>query len=85
MTMEIVRNLTRLEKRVDNLPRPEVGHKISEDNVAVPPTDAQLDTAFPNAYNGFVGLVDDNGAGTVVWLVAMVNDSWFYEGLTLAV
>ena len=85
MTMEIVRNLTRLEKRLDNLPRPEVGHKISEDNVATPPTDAQLDTAFPNAYNGFVGLVDDNGAGTVVWLVAMVNDSWFYEGLTLAV
>ena len=86
MTMEIVRNLTRLEKRVDNLPRPEVGHKISEDNVAVPPTDAQLDTAFPNAYNGFVGLVDDNAAALgPVWLVAMVGDSWWYEELTLAV
>ena len=82
---EVVRQLTLLGKRLDNLPRPEVGHKVSNDNVSNPPTDAQLDTAFPNAYNGFVGIVDDSGVGLIVWLVVYVSDSWWYEGLTKAV
>lgn len=85
--LDITRKLLKLERRLDNLVQPEVGHKISEDNVSSPPTDAELDAAFPNAYNGFVGLVDDNGTGSggTVWLVAMVNSVWWYEQLTEAV
>jgi len=84
---EMVRKVVQLERRLDNLVKPAVGFKISEDNVASPPTDAQLNTAFPNAYNGFVGLVDDAGTGSggTVWLVAMVNGVWWYEQLTEAV
>lgn len=84
---DIVRRIARMEKRLDNLVMPEVGVKISNDNVSSPPTDAELDTAFPNAYNGFVGLVDDNGTGSggTVWLVAMVSGVWWYEQLTEAV
>jgi len=61
---------------------------IANDNVTNPPTDAELDTAFGDAAtlpNGFVGLLDDNGAGSVVWFCAIVNDRWWYEQLTVAV
>lgn len=81
----LAREMWMLRKRLDDLARPEIGHLIATDNVSAPPTDAELDTAFPNAYEGFIGLVDDNGAGTTVWLVAYVNSGWWYEGLTAAV
>ena len=57
------------------------------DNVSSPPTDAELDTAFgqPSALgDGFIGLLDDNGAGTTVWLCQVINSAWWYEGLTKA-
>lgn len=80
----LIRKLVQLERRMDNLAQPEVGVPIAVTNVANPPTDANLDTAFPNAYHGFVGLVDDNNAGTTVWLCAYVNSKWWYELLTEA-
>lgn len=76
-----------LERKVNELTASESGLPVAKDDVSNPPTDAELDTAFGSAadlYNGFIGLVDDNGAGTTVWLCTVVNDSWFYEQLTLA-
>jgi hypothetical protein len=81
----MVRKLIQVERRLDNLVKPPVGHRVSEYNIANPPTNGQLNAAFPNAYNGFVGLVNDNGDGIYVVLVARVDDSWWYEVLTLAV
>lgn len=82
----LVKRLVQLERRLDNLVMPQTGHRISNANVSSPPLDAELDTAFPNAFNGFVGLVDDNGTGSggTVWLVAMVAGVWWYEQLTEA-
>jgi len=61
---------------------------VATDNVASPPTDAELDTAFGTAANlpeGFMGVLDDNGAGTTVWFCVVSSNAWFYEQLTKAV
>ena len=61
---------------------------VSQDNVGNPPTDAQLDEAFGQPATvgaGFVAIVDDNGAGTAIWLVASDGASWWYEQLSQAV
>ena len=58
------------------------------DDVSDPPTGQELDAAFgtPVAVgDGFVGLVDDNGGGTKVWLCIALNGKWWYEELTDAV
>lgn len=63
------------------------GHNFSDDDVTDPPTDAELDTAFgtPAAVGaGFVGVVDDDGAGADVWLVASDGTNWWYTALTKA-
>lgn len=60
----------------------------SADNVSSPPTDAEIDAAFgtPAAVgDGFIGLIDDNGAGTTIWLCVALNSQWWYEQLTAAV
>jgi len=62
--------------------------RISTQNVSATPADAEFDAAFgqPNALGeGFVGLVDDAGAGAAVYLCAVVNSKWWYESLTEAV
>ena len=61
---------------------------IREDNVASPPTDTELDTAFGTpeaAGDGFIGILDDNGAGTSVYLCVARNSEWWYATLTKAV
>jgi len=61
---------------------------ISTANVSNPPTDAELDSAFDTPANlptGFIGLVDDNGAGTTLWVVVADGSNWWYVGLTVAV
>ena len=61
---------------------------IREDNTANPPTDAQLDTAFgtpAQVGDGFMGLLDDNGAGTAVYLCVARNSAWWYAAMTKAV
>ena len=77
-----------IDRRLEALETFEYDPVYSTANVSSPPTDAQLDSAFGTAsdlYTGFVGLLDDNGAGTTVWLCYVVNGAWFYEQLTKAV
>lgn len=59
----------------------------SDDDVSSPPTDAELDAAFgtpATVGDGFVGLLDDNGAGASVYLVASDGTNWWYTALTKA-
>lgn len=53
----------------------------SEDDIADPPTDANLDAAFgtPAALGpGFIGIIDDNSGDTDVWICFTNDVSWFY-------
>jgi hypothetical protein len=55
--------------------------RYSTDNVSNPPTDAQLDTAFgtpASVGSGFVGIVNDNNAGTDEYLCWSDGTNWFY-------
>jgi hypothetical protein len=61
--------------------------QVSTADVASPPTDLQLDTAFglpATVGDGFIGLVDDAGAGNAVWLIVALNSKWWYASLTEA-
>jgi hypothetical protein len=61
-------------------------HNYSDDNVTTP-TDAELDTAFGTPATvgaGFVGVLDDAGAGANVWLVASDGTNWWYVAMTQA-
>jgi len=61
---------------------------VSTANVSNPPTDAELDSAFDTPANlptGFIGLVDDNGAGTNFWVVVADGSAWWYVAMTKAV
>lgn len=59
---------------------------VSTDNVSVPPTKAQIDTALgANRPAGFIGIIIDNGGvGTVFLCVRSLLDSWWTETLTKA-
>lgn len=87
--LELALDLRETRRRVDDLEKgPNTLVTVSVDDVANPPTDAQLDSAFgtPAAVgSGFVGLVDDNDADANVWLVASNATSWWYVALTKAV
>jgi len=54
-------------------------------NVSDPPTDAQIDTAFGTPQEGFIGIIDDDGNDTDVWLIVGSAFSWYYQKLTKAV
>lgn len=61
---------------------------IVTDNVSSPPTDAELDTAFgqPSTVGaGFVGIVNDNAAGTAEYICWSDGTNWFYAAGTKAV
>lgn len=63
---------------------------VANDDVADPPTDAELDTAFgdPTALNaGFIGILDDAGAGTDVYICWTTGNAgeWYYTKGTKAV
>lgn len=80
-------NQKELEFAVMQLQNMERGFSYSESNVSNPPTDAELDGIFGNAsdlYNGFVGIVNDSGADTNVYHVAVSNSKWWYVALTQA-
>lgn len=89
MSRVLVEELAALRARVGELEAREAPvAPVATDNVSSPPADAELDAAFGTPAGvgaGFVGLVDDNGAGTAVWLVASDGSNWWYEGLTKAV
>ena len=62
--------------------------QCATDDVSSPPTDAELDTAFgtPAAVGaGFVGVLDDNGAGAAVYLCASDGTNWWHSAMTKAV
>lgn len=61
--------------------------KVDTSDVTTP-TDAELDAAFgtpATVGSGFMALVDDNGAGTSVYLVASDGTNWWYHAMTKAV
>ena len=56
-----------------------IAHRISSSDVTEPPTANELDAAFGTPAvcgEGFIGFLDDNGAGAAVWLCAVVNGLW---------
>jgi len=60
------------------------------DDVLVVPSDADLDTAFgtpATVGSGFIGILDDNDAGTAVWIcyTTGTDAEWFYIQGTKAV
>lgn len=60
--------------------------QISTDNVTTP-TDAEIDTAFGTPATvgaGFIGIIDDAGAGTAVYLCVSDGTNWWFESLTKA-
>lgn len=88
---QLQRQIFALERRVAALERllssTSAVLAVSSDNVADPPTDANLDSAFgtpATVGKGFTALVDDNGAETTVWLCAAIDTTWWYVGLTKA-
>jgi hypothetical protein len=61
--------------------------QVATDDVSSPPTDAELDTAFgtpATVGTGFTALIDDNGAGSAVYLVASDGTNWWYSSMTKA-
>lgn len=63
---------------------------FSDNNIADPPTEANINAAFGLASDvgrGFIGVIDDNAAGVSgdVWLCVSNGSAWFYESLTKAV
>lgn len=85
-TRETVWRLGALERQVQDLPSTEKGIIRSTANVSNPPTDAELDAAFgaPSEFYD-VAVINDNGAGTLYWLVVSDGTSWLYEQMTKAV
>ena len=80
---DLVRNLQPYFRGINDSPI----LRVSESNVSNPPTAAELTAAFDSPANlpeGWAALVDDNNAGTAVWLVFVVGGSWWYEALTKA-
>ena len=57
---------------------------VSDDNVSATPTAAELTTAFGTQADGFIGVLDDAGAGTTVYVVVRKNSKWWYASMTEA-
>lgn len=61
--------------------------KVSTANTSNPPTDAELDSAFGEPATlgtGFVGLLDDNNAGTNAYACFAIGTNWWTVALTKA-
>jgi hypothetical protein len=89
MLEPIVQELSALQRQVSKMEAQEQpGYAtVSQANVSSPPSDAELDSAFGQPVDvgaGFLGLVDDAGAGSTVWLVVSDGTNWWYEQLTKA-
>lgn len=55
------------------------------DNTSATPTKAQLDTAFPDKEDGYIGILDDADLGTNVWACFYDGTDWFMVSLQKAV
>ena len=61
--------------------------RVSTADTSNPPTDAELDSEFgapATVGAGFLALLDDNGGGANVYLIASDGTNWWYEALTKA-
>ena len=61
--------------------------QVSTANISTPPTDAELDSAFgtpATVGTGFHAAVNDNGAGTAVYLVMSDGSNWWFTAMTKA-
>lgn len=61
---------------------------VSTDDISTPPSDAELDVAFGtpgDVGEGFVGVVNDGGAGTNVYIVFSDGSYWWHAAMTKAV
>lgn len=62
--------------------------QLSTDDVSSPPTDAELDSAFgtpATVGTGFIGVVDDAGAGSAFYVCCSDGTNWWYSAMTKAV
>jgi len=62
--------------------------RVSTDDTANPPTDAELDTAFGTPATvgaGFVAFLDDAGGDANFYLIGSTGTSWWHVALTKAV
>jgi hypothetical protein len=87
---QLIKQIEGLKRRLRELDRQENAAflPVSTSNVSSPPTDAELDTAFGTPATvgaGFLGLVDDAGAGSAVYLVGSDGTNWWYLAMTKAV
>ncbi len=90
MIEDLQRQITFLTRRIASLEAVEQStHQgVFTDNVSNPPTDAELDSAIgtPSTVGaGYLALLDDNGAGTNVYLVASDGTNWWHVAMTKAV
>lgn len=59
--------------------------ELDTSDVTNPPTDAELDSAFgtPGTVGGgFLAMLDDNGAGSAVYLVGSDGTNWWHVAMT---
>lgn len=78
MTEPIVREINNIDRRLSRLEQTSVDVPVCRDNVSNPPTAAEVTTCFTtNVHNGFLGLINDNGAGNDIYLVARVGGKWW--------
>ena len=56
----------------------------SESDVTDPPTSAELTSAFGGQSDGFIGVLDDAGGGTDVWLCVVTINGWYTIQVTAA-
>lgn len=87
---QLQREVATLTKAVSQLQRGETvgGGPVSEANITIPPTAAELTTAFGSPADiteGMLKWVDDGGTATSVILVVPIGGAWWYEVLTKAV
>ena len=78
-------DITALDGRIDILETYQM--PTSDDNVASPPTLVQITAAFGApavAGDGFIGFIDDAGAGAAVWLCSSDGTNWWYVAMTKA-
>jgi hypothetical protein len=64
-----------------------INTKYSTANVTNPPLKAEITGAFgtpAEVDSGWIGIIDDNGAGTAVYLCVSDGSDWWYESLTKA-
>lgn len=54
----------------------DIQQKINIDNVSNPPTDAELDSAYPNAINGETFYIDDADGHTNFYQVVKITGGW---------